>query len=348
MYALVMKLCKSFLHISIIVGTFICQEQSRKKEYKLDISTCRTIIWVVLIWSSQSLYALNSTAENEKSVHPVETTSIDIGALIKTIKVPAIDSSGMSVNVHKLLTKSSIATLVQSSDSDQVISMYRQAIQLYNQSVNQDDSNESGQLLNQARMAMLKAGQLARQSSGSTDKWQKEYNKRLASVDSLVNALSGIGDDKSTYRQTIEETLAEVNRIRTESSQLASAKQWEQANETLQHAYLMVKTAIQNMRQGDVLVRTLNFATPAEEYHYELDRNQTHFMLLKLLVERKTNLSERVSVRINTSRAQAEQLADEAEQLFQAKDFKQAISKLEESTRFLIKAIRMGGVFIPG
>jgi hypothetical protein len=48
------------------------------------------------------------------------------------------------------------------------------------------------------------------------------------------------------------------------------------------------RVSIESMRRGDTLVRSLHFATKREEYDYELDRNDTHRMLITvLLAERK-------------------------------------------------------------
>ena len=96
------------------------------------------------------------------------------------------------------------------------------------------------------------------------------------------------------------------------------------------------------MRGGDTLVRSLTFASAEEEYHYEIDRNDTHRMLLNVLIE-----PARTS-QVAPGTQQAAVLRGNAESAAQAKDFKAAVRLLEDSTRELVRAIRTAGVYIPG
>ena len=93
--------------------------------------------------------------------------------------------------------------------------------------------------------------------------------------------------------------------------------------------------------------RDLNFANKEEEFHYEVDRNDTHQMLVKVFAEEKiTNDSTRARVQGFVEQASA--LRAEADALGKSGNFEAAIGKLEESTKELIKAIRSAGLYIPG
>jgi hypothetical protein len=98
------------------------------------------------------------------------------------------------------------------------------------------------------------------------------------------------------------------------------------------------------MRRGDTLVRSLKFAHPREEYDYEIDRNDTHRMLIQLLLAERKDLAPRMQGHVDQAaalRAAAEASAARAEHT-------QAIQQLEASTRELVRAIRAGGLYIPG
>ena len=121
------------------------------------------------------------------------------------------------------------------------------------------------------------------------------------------------------------------------------------ARELLDEDYLLTKTGIENMRSGDVLVRELNFESVEEEYDYELDRNDTHQMLVKLLVEKKlASKSESFKQKINDRVDNAVLIRKTAESFANKRDYDSAIKALEKSTKELVRAIRMGGIFIPG
>ena len=106
----------------------------------------------------------------------------------------------------------------------------------------------------------------------------------------------------------------------------------------------MAKAGISGLRSGDTLVRSLNFASKEEEYHYEVDRNNTHQMLIKVLLEDK----KAADAMIQTYVTKARELRGRADAAAAAKDYGGAVRLLEESTAELVRAIRNAGVYIPG
>ncbi|MBF0383741.1 MAG: hypothetical protein HQL69_22210 [Magnetococcales bacterium] len=78
---------------------------------------------------------------------------------------------------------------------------------------------------------------------------------------------------------------------------------------------------------------------------FEIDRNNTHQMLVKMLLESK---SESTKKRAEKFVIKANELRKKADKLAARKKYKEAIATLEASTKELVRAIRVGGVFIPG
>ena len=101
------------------------------------------------------------------------------------------------------------------------------------------------------------------------------------------------------------------------------------------------------MREGQTLVRSLDFATAAEAYEYELGRNESHFMLLQY-AKLENNPAGSVVGRIEQNHSEAERLRAEAEREAAGGGHAAAIGLLNQSTDLLLKAIRMSGVFVPG
>jgi hypothetical protein len=94
-------------------------------------------------------------------------------------------------------------------------------------------------------------------------------------------------------------------------------------------------------------VRSLNFATKEEEYHYEVDRNDTHRMLVQMLLKDKRG-GAAVDSMVEQSVTAAAQLRTQADEQASRRDHETAVKTLEQSTRELVKAIRGAGVYIPG
>ena len=93
---------------------------------------------------------------------------------------------------------------------------------------------------------------------------------------------------------------------------------------------------------------SLNFASKEEEYHYELDRNDTHQMLVTVLLEEKMADSAGVAKMVNVFLDKARLLREEGDRQAARGDFEAAVQTLEESTKELVRAIRSGGIYIPG
>jgi hypothetical protein len=174
------------------------------------------------------------------------------------------------------------------------------------------------------------------------EKRRTDFDARLESARSLLAAQRRIALEKrdvaggAETTRTIEGLIAEAERD-------AAAGHLERARATLDRAYLVAKAAIGSMRGGDTLVRSLDFATREEEYRYEVDRNDTHRMLLKLLVAEPGKAE-----RAQAASARAGDLRDRAEKRAATGAFDEAVTLLEESTRELVRAIRGAGIYIPG
>jgi len=105
--------------------------------------------------------------------------------------------------------------------------------------------------------------------------------------------------------------------------------------------------SVEHLRTGETLLRELKFETPEDEYIYELDRNDSHRMLLTVLLEEKMK-DERTKKQVAPFLESADGLREEAKKLASEGDFVEAIGVMERSTKEVVKAIRGAGVYIPG
>ena len=131
------------------------------------------------------------------------------------------------------------------------------------------------------------------------------------------------------------------------ADQFYAEEKYAEGRKELDKAYEILKVSIESMRGGETLVRDLNFATPEDEYHYEVDRNDTHQMLVTNVVAQKKP-RPRTMERIEKFVAKAKELRDQADAQAKDGDHEDAIKTLEKSTKELIRAIRAAGLFIPG
>ncbi len=247
--------------------------------------------------------------------------------------------------VHTLLEKSSAASRVAKSENNEVKTLYENARKLYSQARKAFEDGDSDQTilrLNQAVAEMTRAVQLAGSGEGKLKKREDAYQERLNSIESLLAAFERIIEEKS-MNDSAGISHAVRHHIDQASASIAGGDVLK-ARQQLDAGYQLVTNALEELRQGETLVRSLNFASMEEEFIYEIDRNDTHKMLIEVLVSEKAKSNQMASAFIEKATA----LRIEAEKYSTKGNFELAIKAIEESTQNLVRAIRSSGVYIPG
>jgi hypothetical protein len=250
-------------------------------------------------------------------------------------------------SVGTLLEKSSGTRQIDSSSDPQALETRNKAREAHfkaREAFKAGDYPRTAKLLDEASSLMFKAVRMAAPEQVTADKMKTDYNARAESVKALLSAQQRIASEKSDPKGT--ETTRNIQKMLGEAEQLAAANKYPEARATVDRAYLLAKAAVGSMRSGDTLVRTLKFANKEEEYHYELDRNDTHQMLIRVLLDdkQKPGGDEMVARFV----AKAKELRGQAESTASKGDHVGAIKLLEDSTAELVKAIRGSGIYIPG
>jgi hypothetical protein len=259
------------------------------------------------------------------------------------------DVASRLVHVERLLTESSAAKKVDASGKAEAIEMKAAAQAHFDTAKALVDSGDNAAAEAELREAIRLMTTAARAANGDAKVSQKQtddYDSRKESVTALATAHDRIATEKgmkdmnAALQQKVAADLAA-------SDELLAAGKGDEARAKLDATYESVKASLEGLRGGDTLVRELNFETPEDEYHYELDRNDTHRMLVEVLLAEKMQASP-MRKTADGFIAKAGELRMEAEQAAGKKKFEEAIRLLEESTKEFIRAIRSAGVYIPG
>ena len=254
-------------------------------------------------------------------------------------------------SVGKLLETSSAARQIESSKAPEAIARREKARDLHKQAraaLNAGDLVKASTLLTEVRAAFFEAVRLAAPEEVTAKKLEADYRARLDSVNALLAAYKRVASEKGSASKTVNETVVQIDKSVAEGARLAHAGKFKEGRAELDRAYLVAKVGISSLRSGDTLVRSLNFASKDEEFHYEIDRNDTHLMLVKVLVEEKRLSNPALDMQVQGFLSKARELRQAAESAAGKKDYPQAIKLLEESTAELVRAIRNAGVYIPG
>ena len=249
------------------------------------------------------------------------------------------------VAVETLLEKSSAARQVETSGDAAARQKRERAREIYREARAAFDAGQyarASALLPEASAQMFEAVRLAAPEQVTAPKARADYQARLNSVNALHAAYQRVAAEKPGAAG-VGETNRNIENLIREAERLAGEGKLDAGRATLDRAYLLTKAAVSSLRSGDTLVRSLHFANREEEYRYEVDRNDTHQMLVKVLLEGKPRTAGQ-----QTFVDKASQLRTQADTAAAGADHAMAVKLLEESTRELIRAIRSAGVFIPG
>ena len=256
---------------------------------------------------------------------------------------PRLDYAG------KLIESSSAAKKVEASGNAEAKALREQARTLFQLAIKAQDSGDkatASEYLNQAIRSMQKAVRLSSPGDVTGPKARADFKRVEMSVDALNDALTRISKEKGAQGK-ITPVTDQVASLRSEANALFDAGKPEAGRVKLDQAMQLLEVNIEGLRGGEELTRTLDFKSAEEEFHYEIDRNDTHQMLVKVFAEDKItndNTRKRVDGFLQAAlglRAAADALSNEGQ-------YEAAIGKLEESTKELIKAIRSAGLYIPG
>jgi len=253
-------------------------------------------------------------------------------------------------SVATLLDKSSASKQIDASGNAEAIALRGKARGLRTEAETAYQAGrlaDASRLLDQAARMMFESVRLAAPEQVTADKARRDFDNRLESVKALLSAQKRIAAEKKLGAKGAEATARIEAQIR-EATALAGGGKLAEGRTLLDQVYVATKTAIEGMRDGDTLVRSLSFATREEEYHYEIDRNETHRMLIKVLLEEKRAANPGLESMVQKYLEQSKALRASAEAAAKAKDYEGAIRLLEDSTKELVRAIRGAGVYIPG
>jgi hypothetical protein len=263
----------------------------------------------------------------------------------------AIDPVALERRLHQvgvLLETSSAAKQVEASGNPEAAKRRNEARAIYAeaQKAYRDGMMlQASRLLPEASVRMFEAVRMSAPEQIAAAKARADFDARMDSVRSLAGAQRRIVREKPGSPGAAE-SVATVDGLIAEAEREAKAGLLDSARAKIDRAYLIAKAAIGSMRGGDTLVRSLTFASAEEEYRYEVDRNDTHRMLVKvLLADKRDAQSESAAAPFIEKAAD---LRTQAERTAGGRDWRGAIRLLEESTRELVRAIRGAGVYIPG
>lgn len=274
-----------------------------------------------------------------------------LGWSVMSLSAQGGDLSARLQSVGKLVGESSAARRIAASDNAAAMDMRARADGLLMSAREAHAAgklNEAGSLLDQASRTMFEAVRLLDTDQSLVDKQGRDFDARLESITALCEAYDRISVEKGRGTGADSDLYPIVHKKLDAAKQLREAGRVTEGRGLLDEAYVAAKVGIEHLRGGDTLVRELDFKSSEEEYDYEIDRNDTHRMLVQVLLKEKMGADNTLETRISRFMDKAAVLRGRAEREAVAGNYEQAVRTLEESTHEIVKAIRSSGIYIPG
>jgi hypothetical protein len=252
-------------------------------------------------------------------------------------------------NMSKLLNDSSGARQVINSSNSEAKQKRQKALKLYQQAsekLNNGANDDATELLNQSAKLMFEAIKISTPVSMTEDKNILNYRQRRQSVVALRDAFNRISDENHEV-ETRQKVNKQLQQLIVRADTLLDNSENAKARIEIDKAYHLLKVSIESIRSGQTLVRSLQFETKEQEYLYEVDRNDTHSMLISLLVDEKDK-TDNVKKKVLKYVEEAKLLRQQADAYAVEDAYDIAIGLLEQSTKQLVRAIRSAGIYIPG
>lgn len=288
------------------------------------------------------------------SRHSSVATAIAVVSLVVAFAAPALAGDAITDDpmasrdklVHTLLFESSAARKVETSGNEAAMAKRAEAIRVFEAASTHADADLREEQYNRAVALLYDAASLATSAADSDDKVRRDLDNRQQSLDALLSAHERIMDEKDSagvHNTLLEEIAAD----RLAADALIKDGKMAEAKIHIDRAYVATKLSVERARKGETLLRELSFETPEDEFKYELDRNDTHRMLLKVLLDDKLK-NERIRDRVDVHVAKSDTLREQALADAGNQEFETAIETMELSTKELVMAIRSAGIYIPG
>ncbi|MBF0160986.1 MAG: PDZ domain-containing protein [Magnetococcales bacterium] len=172
-----------------------------------------------------------------------------------------------------------------------------------------------------------------------------DYQQRMNSVESLLNALQRISSEKGASPQA-EEAARHVAELLQRAREDFNRYRINEGRVNLEKAYAIVTQAVQGLREGETLTHSLHFANKREEFLYELDRFETFKLLKADLIVQAPQKAEDGNVRGLLK--QAEESYALAGRQADGGDFANAVRSIEAANDAMVQGLRAMGLDIPG
>lgn len=187
--------------------------------------------------------------------------------------------------------------------------------------------------------AVTRKSQGASLSESAQRKTYDDQSEQVATYRAAVDDLTR--DPKSA--DAARALLVRIDTLSAEARQLAGGGRLGEANRKLAEAYKLATEELARLRQGQEVVMSLKFDTPADEYAYEAKRYGSNEIMVDMMVNDGKADGDRRRL-VDKYMDEGRRLKREAESRAGAAQHREALSAMEKANDQMKRALQVMGV----
>ncbi len=283
-------------------------------------------------------------------------TKADTEIELKTAKVVSEEDKAISAKrksllnmlnfFDKLVYESPHIKIIKESDNEIAKSLLEKIRGDYvkaREKFDQGNFDEAKKLVRHGFASIPKIFHMVKDKKKARLEIQHRYQDISKRVDSFCLAFADVVSEKGIAVEKLLD-LTEIDVLVNKAKTYATENHYNDAYNLMKTVSNRLEVALIKAHHKETLVYKLEFATPEDEYVYELKRNKSYLQVANNLIEhypperaRRLPLVRRLFKKNDESIAQANKL-------FASGETRQAISMLEQGTKYLMQALRISGL----
>jgi hypothetical protein len=229
------------------------------------------------------------------------------------------------------------------AETPKLVAAAKRSIEAARAALGETRLDDAAKLVDEALKAVSTA---SRRMSAGAPLSDSALRKSLADLTEQVatyrGALVDLGKD-AKQSAAAQEALSRLDPLIAQAKQFDAAGRPGEANRKMAEAYKLAVDEISRLRQGQEVVLSLNFDSPADEYAYEQKRFHSNEVMVDMMITDGKADGDRRAL-VDRFVTEARRLKREAEGEANADRYKEAIAGMEKATGQLVRALQLMGV----
>lgn len=249
--------------------------------------------------------------------------------------------------LDRLVNQSASMKRIEQSDNAQAKELLRSARASYQNArllMEKNSLDKSDQAIDEGLRSVSKASQFVVDIRQQEKRYKREYAPLRARVVGFLESFEAAVVEREDNGAALLDR-AKVKALMAQAQSNYEDGRYTMAQEQLDQAASSVELGLSLARDKETVVHELVFNSLQDEYAYEVQRNDSYQMLIKLMIN-EDSVAVSAHSYIQKKVDQNGQLRVQAQTLVKNGDFKDALNVIEGATEQLVDALRMGGAGI--